>query len=83
MNPEAIKSLLAAAFPDAIEIEVSGEGGKFQVTIVSEAFAGLRPVAKQQRVYAPLNEYIASGAIHAVTMRTLTPEEWRKAKLFG
>nr|HQV24026.1 BolA family transcriptional regulator [Agitococcus sp.] len=31
----------------------------------------------------PLNEHIASGAIHAVTMRTLTPEEWRKAKLFG
>jgi acid stress-induced BolA-like protein IbaG/YrbA len=83
MNPEAIKSLLAAAFPDAVEIEVSGEGGKFQVTIVSDEFAGLRPVAKQQRVYAPLNEHIASGAIHAVTMRTLTPEEWRKAKLFG
>ena len=69
MNPEAI--------------EVSGEGSKYNVTIVSEEFTSLRPVAKQQRVYAPLNEHIASGAIHAVTMRTLTPEEWRKAKLFG
>lgn len=83
MNPDAIKSLLVAAFPAAVDIEVTGEGGKFQVTIVSDEFDGLRPVAKQQRVYAPLNEHIASGAIHAVTMRTLTPEEWRKAKLFG
>ena len=83
MNPENIKSVLVAAFPEAVEVNVTGEGGKFQVMIVSEEFASLRPVAKQQRVYAPLNEYIASGAIHAVTMRTLTPEEWRKAKLFG
>lgn len=83
MNPEAIKSLLVAAFPEAVDIEVTGEGGKFQVTVVSEEFATMRPVAKQQRVYAPLNAHIASGAIHAVTMRTLTPEEWRKAKLFG
>ena len=83
MNPETIKVLLTAAFPQAQALEVTGEGGKFNVTIVSEEFAGLRPVAKQQRVYAPLNAHIASGAIHAVTMRTLTPEEWRKAKLFG
>lgn len=83
MNPEAVKALLVAAFPQAEAIEVSGEGSKYNVTIVSEEFTSLRPVAKQQRVYAPLNEHIASGAIHAVTMRTLTPEEWRKAKLFG
>ena len=83
MNPEAIKALLVEAFPQAEAIEVTGEGGKFNVTIVSDEFTGLRPVAKQQRVYAPLNEQIASGAIHAVTMRNLTPEEWRKAKLFG
>ena len=83
MNPERIHALLVAAFPHAQEIQVSGEGGKFQVLIVSDEFAGLRAVAKQQRVYAPLNAEIASGAIHAVSMQTLTPEEWRKQKLFG
>jgi len=83
MNPEDIRGLLQAAFPEAQELQVTGGGGKFQVVIVSEIFAGLRPVAKQQRVYAPLNEHIASGAIHAVSMQTLTPEEWRKMKLFG
>lgn len=83
MNSEEIKSLLQAAFPQAVEVLVQGDGGKFQVTIVSEDFAGLRPVAKQQKVYAPLNAHIASGAIHAVSMQTLTPEEWRRQKLFS
>jgi acid stress-induced BolA-like protein IbaG/YrbA len=43
----------------------------------------MRPVAKQQFIYGPLQAHISSGAIHAVSMRTLTPEEWRKMKLFG
>lgn len=82
MNADQIKSLLEAGIPGA-EVQVQGDGGKFQVIVVSERFASLRPVAKQQLVYAPLNEHIASGAIHAVSMQTLTPEEWRKIRLFG
>lgn len=82
MNADEIKRLLEAGIPDA-EVQVSGDGGKYQVIVVSERFASLRPVAKQQLVYGPLNEHIASGAIHAVSMQTLTPEEWRRIKLFG
>ncbi|MCD6060465.1 MAG: BolA/IbaG family iron-sulfur metabolism protein [Moraxellaceae bacterium] len=82
MTPDDIKALLAAAIPDA-EVLVQGEGSKFTVTVVTDRFAGMRPVAKQQMIYGPLNEHIASGAIHAVTMRTFTQEEWRKAKLFS
>lgn len=82
MTPDDIKALLAAALPEA-EIMVQGEGSKFTVTVVTDRFAGMRPVAKQQLIYGPLNEHIASGAIHAVTMRTFTQEEWRKARLFS
>lgn len=83
MTNDEIRALLAAAFPEADEIQVTGEGAKYTVTVVSERFATMRPVAKQQAVYAPLNPHIASGEIHAVTMRLFTREEWRKAKLFG
>lgn len=83
MNAAEIKQLLEAGIADATEIQVTGEGGKFQVIVVSERFASMRPVAKQQTVYGPLNEHIASGAIHAVSMQTLTPEEWRRIKLFS
>jgi acid stress-induced BolA-like protein IbaG/YrbA len=40
-------------------------------------FEGLRPVKKQQLIYAALSEHIADGSIHAVNIRTFTPSEWR------
>jgi len=83
MNAAEIQAILVAALPDAGHVEVSGDGGKFQVIVVHSAFEGLRPVARQQKIYAPLQAHIASGAIHAVSMQTLTPEDWRKMKLFG
>jgi acid stress-induced BolA-like protein IbaG/YrbA len=83
MNASEIQQLLSAALPDATHIAVEGDGGKFNVTVVHAAFETLRPVAKQQLIYGPLQAHISSGAIHAVSMRTLTPEDWRKMKLFG
>ena len=83
MNASEIQQLLSAAITDADHIAVEGDGGKFNVTVVHSSFETMRPVAKQQFVYGPLQTHISSGAIHAVSMRTLTPEEWRKMKLFG
>ncbi len=82
MNSEILAGVLQAAFPDA-QVAVTGEGSKFDLRVVDILFDGMRPVARQQAVYAPLNEHIASGVVHAVTIRALTPEEWRKASLFG
>ncbi|ONG42008.1 hypothetical protein BKE30_01720 [Alkanindiges hydrocarboniclasticus] len=82
MNSDQLAMLLQAAFPQA-EVHVTGQAGKFDLRIVDAQFEGLRPVARQQAVYAPINEQIASGAVHAVTIRAMTPEEWRKASLFG
>ena len=60
--------------PDC-EIGVGGGDGKFQVTATGAAFAGLNAVKRQQKIYAILNEHIASGAIHAVSMKLRAPEE--------
>ncbi len=59
------------------EAITAGEGCDFQVTVVGELFAGLSPVKKQQLVYGCLTEQIASGSIHAVTIKTYTPEQWQ------
>lgn len=83
MNAAEIQSLLQQALPEAVHVAVEGDGGKFTVTVVHPDFDSLRPVARQQRIYAPLQSHIASGAIHAVSMRTHTPEEWRRISLFG
>ena len=82
MNSEQLTQILKEAFPVA-EVAVSGQAGKFDLRIVDDQFEGKRTVARQQLVYAPLNTYIATGEVHAVTIRAMTKDEWRKASLFG
>ena len=74
MNPEEIEKALSAEFAGA-DITAAGADGKYQVRIISDAFAGLNAVKRQQSVYRVLNPHIASGAIHAISMQLLTREE--------
>ncbi|MBS99625.1 MAG: BolA family transcriptional regulator [Oceanospirillaceae bacterium] len=75
MQAEEVKQIIEREL-DGCTVYTTGEGCDFQVTVVGELFAGLTPVKKQQIVYACLNELIASGAIHAVSIKTYTPEQW-------
>ena len=54
-------------------------GGHFRATIVSERFAGLSRVERQRLVYAALAAEMKSE-IHALSLRTFTPEEWKSAE---
>lgn len=77
MQPEEVKSLLESRLAGA-SVAVSGDGRHFDLIVVSDAFAGLSPVKKQQLVYGALQSEIADGSIHAVNMTTLTPSEWEQ-----
>jgi acid stress-induced BolA-like protein IbaG/YrbA len=74
MNTAEIARLLTASIAGA-SVEVQGGEGKYQVQVVSNVFAGLNRVKRQQLIYRVLNDHIASGAIHAVNMNLKTPEE--------
>jgi acid stress-induced BolA-like protein IbaG/YrbA len=74
MDPEQIKQLLLAELPGC-EIQVQVEGSHCQVVVVGDVFEGVRPVKRQQMVYAGLNQQIADGTIHAVNISALTPAE--------
>ncbi len=52
-----------------------GSESHFKLIIVSPVFDGLRLIQRQQKVYQILSEEIA-GSVHALTMQTLTPDEW-------
>jgi acid stress-induced BolA-like protein IbaG/YrbA len=78
MPTNEISALLAAEFPGA-EIAVGGADGKYQVQVVSTAFAGMNRVKRQQAIYRVLNAHIQSGAIHAINMQLQTPEESKSA----
>lgn len=69
-----LKSRLEEAFTDA-EVAVAGEGNRYEIHVVSAAFEGLNRVRRQQAVYAVIGDLIASGAIHAVTIRASTLDE--------
>ena len=58
-------------------LEVLGDGQHFQAVIVSNRFAGLSRVRRHQLVYAALGDRMREE-IHALSMQTLTPEEWKR-----
>jgi acid stress-induced BolA-like protein IbaG/YrbA len=59
----------------APEVEVVLDGNRASITVVSEAFADMSRVQKQQAVYACIDAFIKDGRLHAVTIRALTPAE--------
>lgn len=59
-------------------IKVLGDDGThFEALIVSSEFEGKSMVQQHQRVYAALGDRMRAE-IHALSMRTLTPEAWQK-----
>ena len=75
MDKELLEQRLRARFTDALEIYSEGEGNKYGVRMVSEQFAGLTPVRRQQMVYKIFSAELASGELHALSLRLLTPQE--------
>ncbi|MCD9029267.1 BolA/IbaG family iron-sulfur metabolism protein [Luteimonas sp. BDR2-5] len=74
MDTQTIHMLIQQGLPDAV-IQVQGDDGvHFEALIVSPAFAGKLPLARHRMVYATLGERMG-GEIHALALRTLTPEE--------
>ncbi len=78
MQNNEVQALIEAGLPDA-EVRVSGEGCDFQAVVISPQFEGKLPVARQKLVYATLGDLITSGALHAVTIKAYTPEQWAQS----
>lgn len=71
---EDIRARIERAFGSA-EVSVAGEGNRFELDVVSDDFEGLSRVKRQQAVYATIQDLIASGVIHAVTIKAATRAE--------
>jgi acid stress-induced BolA-like protein IbaG/YrbA len=74
-TPEQIKAYIAAGL-ECSHLEVTGDGQHFYATIVSSTFEGKRLIARHQLVYAALGDRMREE-IHALSMKTLTPEEFK------
>ena len=75
MNPDIIKSMIDAGMPGAT-IQVEGaDGVHFEAVVIASEFAGMRPLQRHRRVYETLGDKLG-GEIHALSLKTHTPEEW-------
>ncbi len=74
MDTETIKNLIERGLPGAKAVVQGDDGVHFEAVVVCDAFAGKLPLARHRLVYATLGD-LMGGAIHALSLKTLTPEE--------
>jgi acid stress-induced BolA-like protein IbaG/YrbA len=72
--PEDVKRFIQDNL-ECQHVEVVGDGHHFEAVIVSEAFRGKSRVQQHQLVYRALGDRMREQ-IHALSMKTLTPEDW-------
>jgi acid stress-induced BolA-like protein IbaG/YrbA len=75
MHPDQIKELILAGMA-CEHLTLDGDGQHFEALVVSAEFAGKSRVQRQQHVNKILKEKFDSGELHALSFKTLTPEEW-------
>lgn len=79
MDPAEVAKLIEAGLPGC-QVTVNGDGSHFEAIVVGEVFAGLSMVKQQQMVYATVVDRITSGELHALSIKTYTPQDWERAK---
>ncbi len=76
MQADELKKIIEDGIPSA-QVTVQGDGDHFEATIVSPDFEGKSKVQQHQMVYSALGDLMQS-AVHALSFRTFTPEDWSK-----
>ena len=82
IHPEEVRDLIKAAMPDAhVQVEdTTGSGDHFQIYVVSSIFKGKMLIDQHRLVQTSLQAAFDDGRIHAVEIKTETPEEWAKKR---
>jgi acid stress-induced BolA-like protein IbaG/YrbA len=82
VRPDDVETMIKAKLPDAqVQVQdMTGGGDHYQVVVVSAEFAGKSLVKQHQLVYGAVNAAMASEAIHALALKTYTPEAWSAAQ---
>ncbi|WP_027966504.1 BolA family protein [Halomonas halocynthiae] len=78
MQPTDVKALLESRI-EGCDFLIKGEGCDFQVIAIGDVFDELSRIKSQQLILGALSDEIASGALHAITVRTYTPLKWQDA----
>ena len=77
METEELKRIIESTLPTE-HVMVTGDGRHFEATVVSAAFAGKTMLKQHRMVYDALGDRFQTQAVHALTLKTYTPEEWQQ-----
>ena len=73
ITPENVKAFIQQGL-DCVYVQVDGDGRHFEAVIVSAAFEGKGMLQQHQLVYRAIGDKMED--IHALSMKTFTPEQW-------
>lgn len=82
MDPVKVKALIDDGLPGAEVKVMSDDNTHYAALVISESFAGLRPLARHQLVYQCLGS-LMGNEIHAMSISALTPDEWQEREPNG
>ncbi|HRX62253.1 MAG TPA: BolA/IbaG family iron-sulfur metabolism protein [Candidatus Competibacter sp.] len=78
MRAEDIAQLIEQSLPGAKAIVRGDDGVHFEAVVLSEDFAGKSLVQQHRLVYAALGGRMEREEIHALSLKTYTPDTWRQ-----
>lgn len=76
VTPESIQKSIEQGMSTSY-LKVVGDGQHFEAVVVSGEFSGLSRIQRQQRVNKTLGDRMTTD-IHALSMKTFTPQEWQE-----
>lgn len=76
MQPNEIRDLIEAGLPESMAY-VEGDGAHFTAVVVCPAFTGKSRIQKQQMVYDTVRTQLLDGTLHALSVKSFTPDEWQ------
>jgi acid stress-induced BolA-like protein IbaG/YrbA len=82
ISPDQVATMIQSGLPDAdVQVQdLTGGGDHYQVVVVSSAFEGRSLVQQHQLVYGAVRDAMSSEAIHALALKTYTPDAWAAAQ---
>lgn len=78
INKDDIKRLIEEGLSGADAMIEGDDGSHFEGVVVCQNFDGKSMLEQHRMVFDTLGDRMQTGVIHALSLRTFTPEEWSR-----
>lgn len=80
MQAAEVRALIEKGLPEA-DVRIRGDDGvHFEAIVIDSRFAGKNMLEQHRMVFATLGDFVQDGTIHALALKTYTPDQWEKIR---